>query len=149
MDPDGRDLDIPLETGRVTWRLVLGLALALLCVVDVASVVGSSHPEADDSMPVVLFLFGIPAASLLLSGVALRYRWQPNLLFRLLPVIVCVAIGAVALWLVLRAPVPMAWATRLVPPRVLRVGSDRERSFDRPRRHATARRDARTSQAAA
>jgi hypothetical protein len=101
MESDGRDLEIPFETGGVSWRLVCGLALAVLCVVEVVSVVVSSHPHASESTPVVLFLFAPPATALLLSGVALHRRWQPNLLFRLLPIIVCVAVGVVALWLAL------------------------------------------------
>jgi hypothetical protein len=97
MQPGGRDLEIPLEPGRVTWRLVSGLVLAGICLVEVVSVVGSSHPHASDSTAVVLFIFGTPAGSLLLSGVAIHSRWRPNLLFRVLPAIVCVGLGILGL----------------------------------------------------
>ena len=101
MDPNGRDWELPLETGRVTWRLVLGAVLAALCVLDVLSVVGSSHPQTDDSMPFVLLFLAPPAISLLLSALAVQRRWQPNLLFRVLPAVVCGVLGVVALWFTL------------------------------------------------
>ena len=97
MVPDGRDLEIPFEMGRVTWRLVTGLVLAGLCLLDFVSAVASSHPEASDSTAIVLLIFGPPAGSLLLSGVAIHRRWRPNLVFRVLPAIVCVALGFLGL----------------------------------------------------
>ena len=97
MEPDAGDLEIPLEAGGVTWRVVLGLALAGFCGLDVVSWVWSAHPQASDSTPIVLFLYGLPAGALLLSGVALHRRWPPNPLFRALPAIACAALGVVAL----------------------------------------------------
>jgi len=96
MQPDEGDLEIPLETGRVTWRLVSGLVLAGLCLVEVASV--APHPQTNDATTaLVLFIFGLPASSLLLSGVALHSRWRPKLLFHVLPAIVCAALGILVL----------------------------------------------------
>ena len=89
---DGHDSEIPLEMGRVTWRFVSGLVLAGVCLFDVSSAAVSSHPHASDSTAVVLFILGLPAGSLLLSGVAIHGRWRPNLLYRVLPAIVCVAL---------------------------------------------------------
>jgi hypothetical protein len=93
----GDDVKIPIEQGGAGWRLWVG---TIWLAVSTWMIVAGFHDKRGDvgMMGAFVHLVLSPlSGSLLLSGIAIKRKWRPKLLFRLLPLVVFAVCGLLAI----------------------------------------------------
>ena len=78
---------LPLERSGATWRFVLAGAIFGLLLLSLFPKGKSSHDNPDEWTPLLWFFLSPHAVVLLVSGLGIRRGWEPNVLFRLLPLL--------------------------------------------------------------
>lgn len=84
---------LPLERAGATWRFGLAAAFSALLLLQVLSLHAPKKHETEGEWAPLLAALLLPQIlGLIVSGIGIRRGWSPNLLFRLLPLLVLIGL---------------------------------------------------------